>query len=310
MSFSYPAPRLALVIALLAGAAFAGCNLFDPLQTESDRADVLVEDARDARAAGNLDRAVDLLERALTREPSNPVVRFELASTLTQRERLTILDLERVLSYIDESLDSGATAGRSDGESELMCTFGEDVATSPFDPAGLPEYPALAAAYPTLTRVIELMNDPDSPAEAPALPSAFTSLSPCGTISESGFQYDRAGVHAALLDQFGADEMVTGALSVTAIAHVLTAYVAIFNQPDLPVSWVVTDDDHLGACIDAAHYDTLVSRVQSKVLTLGRALIALDQLAYHTGNPDYQVTIDDALHYYEAFADTDFYPCG
>jgi hypothetical protein len=296
---------LPLVVLLLAVLA-SGCNAFAPFYSEGGDVAALLEDARHARAAGNLNKAIELLERAYEREPSNPFVRLDLGATLMQRERLTFLEVEAVTRHVLDALGHGAAARPVATE---VCTFEPGTATGVFDPRGADGYAQIVSARPTLRRVVELLSDPAAPTEAPALPTAFTSLDVCEAITPAGLNYNRNAVLAAIRDQFSTDTQVTAALSTASVAYTLGSYVALFEQPDLPVAWYTLPEDGLGACVAEAQYDLLVERAQAEVRQVGRALFALDLLMLHSSQDVFAEYIEDALDLYASFDDADLSPC-
>jgi hypothetical protein len=297
-------PLAALLLAVLA----SGCNVFAPFYSEGGEVDALLEDARHARASGNLNKAVELLERAYEREPSNPVVRLDLGSTLMLREKLTFLEVEAVTRHILDALGHGDALRGASAAAEV-CTFEPGTATAPFNPRGADGYAQIVSARPTLRRVVELLSDPAAPTEAPALPAAFTSLDVCEAITPAGLNYNRNAVLAAIRDQFSMDTQVTAVLSTASVAYTLGSYVALFEQPDLPVSWYTLPDDGLGACVAEAQYDLLVERAQAQVRQVGRALFALDLLMLHSGQDEFAEYVEDALDLYASFDDDDLSPC-
>jgi hypothetical protein len=303
-----PSIRTLPVAALLLAVLASGCNVFAPFYSEGGDVDALLEDARHARASGNLNKAVELLERAYEREPSNPIVRLDLGSTLMQREKLTFLEVEAVTRHILDALGHG-DAFRGASAAAEVCTFESGTATGSFNPRAADGYAQIVSARPTLRRVVELLSDPAAPTEAPALPEAFTSLDVCEAITPAGLNYNRNTVLAALRSQFPTDTQVTAALSTASVAYTLGSYVALFEQPDLPVSWYTLPDDGLGACVAEAQYDLLVERAQAEVRQVGRALFALDLLMLHSSQDEFAEYVDDALDLYATFDADHLSPC-
>jgi hypothetical protein len=304
-----PFIRTLPVAVLLLAVLVSGCNVFAPFYSEGGDVDALLEDARHARAAGNLNKAIELLERAYEREPSNPVVRLDLSSTLMLRERLTFLEVEAVTRHILDALGRGDALRGAARPAAEVCTFEPGTATGTFDPRGADGYAQIVSARPTLRRVVELLSDPAAPTEAPALPAAFTSLDVCEVITPTGLNYNRNAVLAAIRNQFSTDTQVTAVLSTASVAYTLGSYVALFEQPDLPVVWYTLPDDGLGACVAEAQYDLLVERAQAEVRQVGRSLFALDLLMLHSGQDEFAEYVEDALDLYASFEDDDLAPC-
>lgn len=299
--------RLLGAAALLAAVLLAGCNLLDPVYDDGRDVASLLEDARFARAAGDYDRAINLLERALRIDPSNQTVRLELAVTLMRRDQLSLLHLESVTAHLLSGRGASGAAGRPAGE--VACTFGEDATLEPFDPQALSDFNAISAARTTLARILELLNQPASADEAPAMPTAFLALQICDIIRDGALDYDREAVLEALYDRFDNDEQVTSALTMNAVALTLSAYVALFEQPDLQIDWFIVDGEDVGGCVAAEHYDLFIHRAQEQVGRAGRALLALDLLMAHSGNASYATYVDDALALYLTIETAETNPC-
>jgi len=291
--------------------ASSGCNVFAPFYSEGGDVATLLEDARHARASGDLARAISLLERALEQEPSHPIVRLDLSTALLQQKRLGLLELEALTRHFLDAFGVDQTAGRTAASDS--CTFEPGTQTGTFDPRGAEGYAAVAAARPTLRRVVQLLSDPAAPTEAPAMPSAFTSLDICEAVSDGAFsdsyRLNRSAVLAALRNQFPTDAQVTAALSTAAVAYTLGSYVAIFEQPDLPVAWFTLEGDRVGGCVAAGQYDLFVSRTRAEVRQVGRALFALDLLMAFSGQQDYQEYVEDGLELLVGLDTGDFSPC-
>jgi len=303
----------ALSCALLLGALLAsGCNVLEPFYGDAESVLDLTEDARHARAAGDYVRAVALLEKALEKEPANPTVRVELSSTLMRRDRLTLLDLEKLTAHLFGALDGHAHAAspalaRAPLEGDV-CTFGPEASAEPFDPRS-PDYDRIVAARPTIRRVLDLLSDPEAPTETPALPPALTELDVCSVLVDDGVHYDRHAVLAAVRKRFETPEQVTAALTMNALALSLTAYVSLFEQPDLPVRWFAVDGAEVGACVAEGHYDLLVTRARAEVQRVGQALLSLDLLETHTNHAESAALVDKALELYQSVRGAELDPC-
>lgn len=297
-----------LVTLVVTATLLAGCNLFEPVFDGADNVEALLEDARAARANGDYPKAIELLELALAIEPSHPVVRFELGTTLLRRDRLDLTTLEQVTSHLISARGGRGAGGGSAGDGQV-CTFPADAAIEPFDPREVDDFEQLSNARPTLVWVIELLNDPSSPGESPAMPPELTDLDVCEVLHPTGLDYDRQLVLDALLAQFESPEQVTGALVTNAVAQTLTSYVNLFEQPDIPVDWFIVDNTDVGACVAEADYDLFVGRARAEVQRAGEALISLDMLVFHTGNGHYEVIVDDAIEVYHILESEDVSPC-
>ncbi len=304
-------PRRALLgvlgLALGATGVLTGCNALDPFYDEGGSIENLVDDARFARDNGDFDRAVDLLEDAFEHDDENPEVRLELSSTLMQRDNLNLLDLERVTQHLLSAVESEAGTGMR-GFAADTCTFDAGEAAVPFDPTAVEDYDDITGAGATLARVTELLNEHEG-IESPGMPTELTSLNICSAIDGGTLNYDRDAVLAAVNDRFGDDAAATRALTVNAVALTLQAYVALFEQPDLPVDWFIVDGDDLGACMAESQFDLFVERAQGEVDRVGQALISLDLLLQNTGNDEYAEYVDDALEVYQTVETAELNPC-
>jgi len=294
------APFLVLVM-------MSGCNLLDPAFGDANDVETLLIDARYARAAGDYDGAVRLLERAYDLEPSHAVVRLELGTTLMRRDDLSVLDLEAVVGHVLNAVN-GDFGGAGRGVSDAVCTFGEEASVEPFEPQAYAGYDDLVANRATLARVRELLSDPLD-AHLPALPAAVTDLDVCGVLSADGLNYDRGIVLDALYEQFENDEQVTAALVSHAVILTLLSYLDLFEQPSLDVSWFVVDGEDLGACIEPVQYGAFMQSYRAQVARIGAALISLDLLVAHTGHSAYGQLVDDAHALYLALETSETTPC-
>ncbi len=294
------------VSALAVALAVSGCNLLDGAYSEGGSVENLVDDARYARANGDFERAVQLLEDAYAEEPENAVVRIELATTLMQREGLNSVDLVgQVSDFVTEAIDSaeGATqagdAARSGGES---CSYtSSDPNREVFEPASFEGYSDIIASLPLLRRVRDLLAGDDG-----VLPAALRALSPCESIVNGEVVYDRVAASQELYDTFGGNQtLVRTALQLNAVVLVLDAYSGIFEQPDLPVDWYLVgseDNRRLGFCVaDEPTLDLLYSRIDDRVADVGRALFSIDLLVYDDGSETLEELRDEALELYVTF---------
>jgi hypothetical protein len=295
----------ALAGAFLIAGLLAGCNIFEGAFSEATDAEVLLADARHARASGDLDKAIGLLEKALVVSPSHPIVRFELASTLMRRDKLDLLTLEATVSHL---LNAGGTASARSAPDQV-CTFGLLDSAEPFDPTDFEAFEQISASRPTILRVLELLNDPSSPTETPAMPSELTDLDICEVMSPNGLEYNRSVVLSALSDRFENHSQVTGALTANSIAITLGSYVNLFEQPDLNVDWYIVNGQNVGACVADENIELLTERARGEVRRAGQALISLDLLIHHSGNTNFEEVIDDAIDFYQTLESDDIDPC-
>jgi hypothetical protein len=289
----------------MAAGLLAGCNVFEGAFSEGTDAEVLLEDARHARTSGDLEKAIRLFEKALVSAPSHPVVRFELASTLMRRDKLDLLTLEAALSHLQNATGTGSARSAQD----QVCTFGLLDSAEPFDPTNFEAFDQISNARPTIKRVLELLNDPSSPTETPAMPSQLTSLDICEVITPTGLHYNRSAVLNALTNQFETHSQVTGALTANSVALTLGSYVNLFEQPDLNIGWYIVNGQDVGACATQEQIDLLTERARGEVQRAGQALISLDLLIHHSGNTNFVEVVDDATDFYHTLESDDFDPC-
>ena len=289
--------RFLLPSALAALLVIAGCNVLDPAYDEGGDVQALLEDARYARANGDFDRAAELLEEAYAQEPANPEVRLELAGTLLQREGLNSIDLVSQVVHFVEEHDAGAGGQRSDGEA---CTWESAEPAQPFDPASFPEYGTILEARPVLNQVRDLLAGTDGA----ILPAELLTLSPCEAIVDGEVVYDREVILDDLYATFDQNQnRVRTALLLNTVTLVLNAYVGVFEQPDLPVSWFIVgegESERLGYCVAPEQALTLQNRIDGEVSNVGRAMFSLDLLVHDANNAALAALRDEALALYEA----------
>ena len=89
-----------LLLAALCLLPLSACDEVGPNLTFEEGVDVAIDDAVLARESGDYAQAVSLLSQALEAEPTNAVVRVELATTLLQRDGIDLVDLDRVGQYL------------------------------------------------------------------------------------------------------------------------------------------------------------------------------------------------------------------
>lgn len=289
--------RLLAPSALAALLVIAGCNVLDPAYDEGGDVQALLEDARYARADGDFDRAANLLEEAYAQEPTNPEVRLELAGTLLQREGLNSIDLvSQVVAFVreHEAEPSGQRSGSADS-----CSWDSAEPTQAFDPSAFPEYQAILDARPVLNQVRDLLAGPDGA----ILPPELVTLSPCEAIVDGEVVYDRDAILGDLYAALGNDpNRVRAALVLNMVTLTLNAYVGIFEQPDLPVSWFIVgegESERLGFCVATEQAATLHDRIDTEVNNVGRAMFSIDLLVHDAHNAALASLRDEALALYE-----------
>jgi tetratricopeptide (TPR) repeat protein len=131
-------PLRSAVLVLALALALGGCNAFS-FQDDApgDSPDELLESARAAMDAGDVEKAVDYLERAHDTDPEHAAVRVELAAALFAAEGIDALTLQQAAENLSGSVESATdalTAGTSatgasskyQRSSNLVCTDGAD----------------------------------------------------------------------------------------------------------------------------------------------------------------------------------------
>lgn len=286
----------------------AGCNVLDAAYNEGGSVGNSIEDAQHARATGDFERAERLLRDALEQEPGNAVVRTELSSTLMQREQINLLSLEGVTRHILDEIETMTEGDGARGMSADSCTWNSTEPTQPFDPRAVEEYDEIVADIPVLLEVIDLLNEPATPADPAVIPAGLGELEPCTVIQDGTLAYDRD----ALLDEMrahfdGDDQQVNAALTMNAIALTLGAYVDLFENDEIPVSWYIVgqeEDLRLGFCMDRINIDPFYENVDGNLDAIAEAFFSLDLLIYNSENEEYREYVDEALDLYETFQES------
>jgi len=303
---AFPAQLRAILLLTLALAA--GCNLLDPVYSEGGGVELLVEDARHARASGDIHRAVSLLERALELDVNHGIARYELAISLMQRDEIGVAALERVMSF----LINPSAGGSSDSEQPpagSSCTFSQSATADPFDPLSMDGASGVLQKRATSRRVVELLSDPSGHTEQPALPPALTELNICDALTGGEVNYDRSRVLEAVQSAFENNHQVTGALVANAIGLTLTTYATLFDSDGGTASWFVVDDSRIGACIEPVNYVPFVAMAREEVYRVGNAILTLDLLLEHTGHARHVSWVEDALAMFSTLESLDTNPC-
>ena len=295
-------PLATLALALLV----TGCNVLDSAYDEGGSVDDLLVDANIARQSGDLDHAIELLAQAYEQDPARADVRLDYASTLMQRDELSLVDVEQVADFILEQIGEGGLGARGFATGD-SCTFSADHATSSFDPRDVSNYEEIAAASPTLGQIVELLNDPASPDTPPVMPVALQEVDICTVFTDSGLVYDRDAILADLYAAFGNDaEQVHEALWANAVALTLNAYVEIFESEDLPVEWYIVDPEgssYVGFCVAQEHVAPMKADIQAYLHDIGEATVSLDLLVYDgaSATGEFAVYLQEVVDMYDSF---------
>ena len=148
-------PFFAIALVMLIA---AGCNAFEFMYGSPDSTDpdVILEDARIALQSGDAEKAVDLLEKALEKAPSNQEIRIELSSALFQANDIDLLVMKDLADFISE--EKPPSASKYPQQQDASCTFSEPPETTRILQFEAEEaYLQLANNTETLDRAIELL---------------------------------------------------------------------------------------------------------------------------------------------------------
>lgn len=286
---------LLAALALLAIPTLSGCDEAAPTSPDD-----LVIDARIARQAGDIDEAVDLLERAYVADERDAVVRVELASALFEQVDLDIADLDALANYLLDEASGGlgifapeATAAAKGGS----CPYETEPGASPFDPRDLDEYAQYLERASVARRVREIL-DPVITDEL--RPDDFL----CTGIVDGALSYDADGALAALraADDRLSDDQIASALGVNAVAEVLDTYLFLSEELREEAAWYRLADGTLGICPVGITEEELRDLAEPSIADLGEALLSIDLRAriIDTASTD---LVDAVLDAYEEVRD-------
>lgn len=304
----YRLTRAFTAAALVAVLVVSGCNLLDAAYSEGGSVEENIEDARIARINGDFETAERLLRDAYAEDPTNAVVRLELATTLMQREEINSVSLVAdVSTFVTDAIEGIEGEGRpwdtssrfSSGEACSYTTSEPD--RESFDPTGFEGYGDLLASLDILREVRALLAGEDGA----VLPASLLDLSPCEAIVDGEVTYDYDAVIGELEATFGNRNLVSTALQLNAFALILESYVGIFEAPDLPVAWYLVgseDNRRLGFCADNPEaLDQVYDRIDVHVADVGHALFSIDLLVRYGGDEALEELRDEALELYVTF---------
>lgn len=258
---------LLAALALVAVPTLTGCDDVAPVS-----ADDLVVDARIARQAGDIDQAVDLLERALAADAADAVVRVELASALFEQADLGVADLDALATYLLDEANSGGFGSLSPEASKGgSCPYETAPGAAPFDPRDLDEYGQYLERVSVATRVKEIL-DPVITDEL--RPDDFL----CTGIQDGQLNYDPDAALAALraADEDLTDTQISSALGANAVAEVLDTYFFLSEDLRDRADWYRLSDGTLGICPVGITEEELRDLAEPSVADLGEALLSID----------------------------------
>ena len=267
-----PPTARALVAALLL-LPLAACD--ETTGLDADVA-VLVDDAVAARQGGDLTRAVALLESAFERQPADPEVRVELATTLLQRDGLDLMDLDRIGRFLSETAGTEASRSASAAPARQAdyCALADDPSARPFDPTEVAGFDALAAHAATLARTADLLG--------PVVPAALQRFDVCTSVVDGELAYDRDAALAALAGQGLTEAQVAQALAVNALARFLDAYLFVAERLPQQTTWYRRADGTVVICVEDEA--ALRADAEQAVRGVGQAVLSLDARAALVGS--------------------------
>lgn len=287
-------------------AALALAAVFLPVLSGCDESipsdpDDLLTDARIARQAGDIDRAVTLLERAHEADQADAIVRIELASSLLEQADLDIADLDHIAQTFLE--EAGATDGlgvsapfASTAAKGGSCPYADDPTAEPFDPRDFDEYGQYLDRAQVARRVRELL-DPVITDEL--RPDDFL----CTGIEAGALVYDPDAALAALrsVDPEITDQQIANALAVNAVAEVLDTYLFLTEELADQAAWYRLADGSLGICPVGITEADLRTMAEESIADMGEALLSVDLRRRIVGSST--DLVDVVLEAYEAVRD-------
>ena len=261
----------------------------------------LLTDARIARQSGDIDKAVDYLERAHAATPGDAIVRVELASSLFEQAELDITDLDRIAEYLREGRGADALVAPAGlaptAKSGGACPYADDPDATPFDPRDLDEYQQYLDDAEVSERVRELLD-----------PVITDELRPddalCSGIEGGVLNYDREGALAALraADPEITDEQIASALAVNALAEAMSTYLFLSEDLADELDWYRLADESLAICPVNVTDEELLALTEEPLAGLGEALFSIDLRAQLLGaNEASTELVDEVLALYEDY---------
>lgn len=252
--------------------------------------DLTVDDAVEARQQGDYEQAVRLLNDALAAEPRNAEVRVELATTLLQRDKIDLLDLDRIGQFLSTATGTGAAPAAPRGG----CALAQDPTAQAFDPTDVDGFDEIIDALETIVEAGELLD--------PVIPAALQGFDVCTSVVGRSFAYDRDGALAELSAQGLSEAQVAQALAVNALAQFLGAYVFVVEELPQQATWYRLADGSVAICVDDE--DAFRAQTESAIEDLGEAVLSLDARASLLGTESVAAeVVEIALDAYEEIRD-------
>lgn len=225
MRFSLPPGLFALALAVWL--PLSGC---DELDRDTDgSAEVLVQNARAARLAGDHAAAVRILDAAVAAYPADASVHTEFAVTLLEQDGLNLFDLERLADFVEGGL--APATGASPLPAGTFCPFALDPTSVRVDPTAFAGYADLRAAAPTLDAVLAHLDV--------VIPPVLESQPLCSASAATtdGATFNRASARAEMAAQGLTDAEIGAALAANTLARALQAYLELSGGMDQPTAW-------------------------------------------------------------------------
>ena len=291
--------RLCAVGLVLCSGFLVACDY----TSSADDADTLLADARLARQAGDLDKAVALLEQALALEPGHAGVRVELASVYLQRAEIDLLDIDRMMLFLAEPAPppvpppGGSGLGNGPGGGGTFCPLEYDPRATPFALSDAEGYAALLGEEAAVETALALLHDVP-PGGGPVMPEALRALELCTAVVDGELTYDRAEALAALRATGLPDVEIASALAVNGATRFLDSYFFLAEELTQPATWYRIEGLGLGACVE----DPLALREETTgaLADFFEALTSLDLRAELLGGTAAREIVDHGLVVYEA----------
>lgn len=255
-------PAAGLLLAALVLLPLTGCD-----ETGGGASgDTAVQDAVIARQSGNFAAAETILRRELDRNPQSATVRAELATTILERERLTLLDIDRIARFITDTAGNPVATPASSAKG-ATCRYASEPGATPFDPTDLASFPDIQAGREAIAEALALIE--------PVLPASLRTFDVCLTLAPDGtLAYDHAAAAAQLRASGLTDAAIGQLLAVNALARFLDAYLFVTTEVPQQTAWYRLANGSIGVCADDE--DALVDDTEEAVEQLGTALLSLD----------------------------------
>ena len=264
----FPAFLVALALALTLSAC-------DQSTSFPSNPDDLLADARIARQAGDINRAVELYEEGVANDPTSAVLRIELAAALFEQADLGIANLDEIARTFSREVSAGGLTGASGAafapQKAGTCPYADDPDAEAFDPRDFDGYDDYLVRAPVATRVLELL---DPVINDVVRPADFL----CNGIVDGELNYDQAAAIGALraVDPELTDDHIASALAMNAVSLVLKTYGFITEDLNTQTDWYRLSDETLGICPRNLDETELRDFSEDAIADFGEALVSID----------------------------------